>query len=52
MNKEQEKLENECALCSEAYKERYHCPININSTLIKIACQIDHMRRREREGIY
>lgn len=53
MNEEQEKLEKECSLCSEYYKQRYHCPKEqINSLLIKIACQVEHMRRREREGIY
>lgn len=54
MNEEQEKLERECTLCSDAYKEKYHCPrisFQTDSLLVRIACQVEHAIRRERMGI-
>ena len=54
MNEEQEKLDHECELCSDAYKAKYHCPrlyFKTDSLLIKIACQVEHQRRRERMSI-
>lgn len=51
MNEEQKELDKECSLCSEEYKEKYHCPIynqRTNSLLIKIACQVEHARNRNK----
>lgn len=51
MNEKQEELEKECSLCTDEYKKKYHCPIynqHTESLLIKIACQVEHARRRNK----
>ena len=54
MCKRQIDFDKECELCSEAYKERYRCPLQneIDSFLIKIACQVEHSHRRKERNIY
>lgn len=54
MCKYQKEFEKECALCTDAYKERYHCPLNnnIDSLLVTIACQVEHAHRRKERNIF
>lgn len=44
-------FEEECKKCSNEYKQKFHCPrmdSKTDSTLMKIACQIEHAKHRER----